>query len=43
MSGEGNKIVEWHTRRRERATRLILVIMLVLVRGDVALATPTRW
>ncbi len=39
MSGEGNKVVERHTRRRDRATRIILVLVLVLVLSDVALAT----
>ncbi len=39
MSGEGDKVVEWHTRPRDRATRIILVIVLVLVLGDVALVT----
>jgi len=31
--------VERHTRRKDRATRIILVLVLVLVLGDVALAT----
>jgi len=31
--------VERHTRRRDRATRIILVIVLVLVLGDAAIAT----
>jgi len=39
VSGKGYKVVERHTRRRDRATRIILVLVLVLVLGDVALAT----
>jgi len=31
--------VERHTRRRDRATRIILVLVLILVLGDVALTT----
>ena len=30
--------MERHTRRRDRATRIVLVLVLVLVLGDVALA-----
>jgi len=39
VSGKGYKVVEPHTRRRDRATRIILVLVLILVLGDVALAT----
>ena len=31
--------MERHTRRRDRATRIILVLVLILVLGDVALTT----